>query len=65
MKIIYLAFILVGASASLDSVVLFTDSMVFAMAIPNLIGMYVLSREIKFDVRKYIQDIGIKGKSES
>ena len=65
MKIIYLAFILVGASASLDSVVLFTDSMVFAMAIPNLIGMYVLSREIKFDVRKYVQDVGIKSKNES
>ena len=60
MKIVYLAFILVGASASLGQVIAFTDSMVFAMAIPNLIGMYILAKEIKRDVKKYAESIEIK-----
>lgn len=56
-KLILLAFVVVGASADLSSVILFTDAMVFAMAVPNLIGMYLLAKEVKFDLRKYTQSI--------
>lgn len=57
MKIIFLVFIVIGASADLSNVILFTDAMIFAMAIPNIIGLYVLAPEIKRDIREYIQTI--------
>ncbi len=56
-KVIFLLFIVVGASSSLDSVILFTDAGVFAMTIPNIIGLYLLAPEIKRDVREYIAKI--------
>ena len=56
-KLIFLAFIIVGASANLSSVILFTDSMVFLMTIPNIIGLYLLAPEIKKDVKAYIQKL--------
>lgn len=47
---IFLGFIIVGAAAELEFVVLFTDSMIFAMAIPNIIALYILAPEIKSDL---------------
>ncbi|MCB1530220.1 MAG: alanine:cation symporter family protein [Rhodospirillales bacterium] len=56
-KIIFLAFVVVGASSALENVILFTDSAVFIMAIPNLIGLYLLAPELKRDLKAYIQDL--------
>ncbi len=54
-KIIFCIFIVIGASTQLSNIILFTDSMVFAMAIPNIIGLYMLAPEIKKDLAIYIQ----------
>lgn len=59
-KVVFCACVVVGASAELSSVILFTDSMVFAMTLPNIIGLYIMAPEIKRDLKKYIQ--GIKNK---
>ena len=37
-----------------DHVILFTDAAVFAMGIPNIIGLYFFAPEIKRDVKAYI-----------
>ncbi|MCB9964074.1 MAG: alanine:cation symporter family protein [Rhodospirillales bacterium] len=53
-KIFYCAFIVVGSvMVELENVVNFTDSMVFAMAIPNIIGLYVFAPEVKRDLKDY------------
>ena len=52
-KIIFLLCIIVGASADLKHVIGFTDAMIFAMAIPNVIGLYILAPEIKRDLKQY------------
>lgn len=54
-KVLYCSFIVIGASAELSNIILFTDSMVLAMAIPNIIGLYLLAPEIKEDLRVYVQ----------
>lgn len=41
-KLVFLGMIIVGAAASLNNVLRLSDAMVFAMVIPNLIGMFVL-----------------------
>lgn len=53
-KLLFCLFIVVGASAQLSNIILFTDAMVFAMAVPNIIGLYILAPEIKRDLKEYL-----------
>ena len=52
-KIVFCIFIIIGSSAELDSVIHISDAMIFAMALPNVIGMYFLASELKRDLYKY------------
>ena len=54
---VFLTCIIIGASAELGPVIAFTDAMIFAMAIPNVIGLYMLAPEIKRDLKKYFQSL--------
>ncbi|MCB9981031.1 MAG: alanine:cation symporter family protein [Rhodospirillales bacterium] len=56
-KIIFCIFIVIGASAKLDNVILLTDSSVFMMAIPNLIGLYMLAPILKKDLKAYAEKL--------
>lgn len=49
-----LAVFLGGTTNKVEMIVNLSDMMVFAMAIPNLIGLYMLSGEIKRDVKDYV-----------
>ncbi len=51
-KIIFLSFTVVGTSMNLGSVINFSDSMIFAMSIPNIIGLYFLAPTIFKDLKK-------------
>ena len=56
-KLIFCAMVVVGASASLDVIIELSDAMYFAMAVPNIIGLYILAPKIKRALKKYIQQI--------
>lgn len=49
-----LAVFLGGTTSEVEMIVNLSDMMVFAMAIPNLIGLYMLSGEIRRDVKDYV-----------
>ena len=51
-KIIFLSFTVIGTSMNLESVINFSDSMIFAMSIPNIIGLYFLAGKVKKDIQK-------------
>ena len=51
-KIIFLSFTVIGTSMNLQSVINFSDSMIFAMSLPNIIGLYFLSSQLKSDILK-------------
>lgn len=53
-KLFFCFCVVVGASSDISHVVDFTDAMFFALAIPNVIGLYIFAPEIKRDVRAYI-----------
>jgi len=57
-KVIFLFMILVGASSSLNSVVDFSDAMIFAMVFPNMIGLFILAPKVKGEITKYLKAIG-------
>ncbi|ADF51490.1 amino acid carrier protein [Zunongwangia profunda] len=54
-KIMFLLFVVVGASASLGAVLSFSDMMILAMSFPNIIGLYVMSSEIRGDLKNYMK----------
>lgn len=51
---IFLFFIIVGASSNLGAVIAFSDMMILAMAFPNIIGLLILTPEIKRDLNRYM-----------
>ncbi len=46
-KSIFCVFVVIGASMSLGPVIDFSDAMIFAMAIANIIGLYMLMPKVK------------------
>ena len=52
--LIFCLFIIIGASIKLDTVLEFADAMIFIMAIPNLIGLYILAPDVKKDLISYM-----------
>ena len=53
-KAVFFVCIVVGASSQLSHVIDFTDAAILGMAIPNIIGLYLLAPEIRKDVKEYI-----------
>ncbi|MCI4669306.1 MAG: alanine:cation symporter family protein [Bacteroidia bacterium] len=56
-KVLFCVFVVIGAAATLGSVTDFSDAMIFAMAFPNIIGLIILSPEVRDELRKYIGKI--------
>jgi len=49
-----------GAAISLSAIINFIDSMLFAMAIPNILAVYILLPELRRDLRAYEIAYGLK-----
>ncbi len=56
-KSIFLLFIVLGASVSLGAVLDFSDMMILAMSFPNIIGLYIMSDEVRDDMKKYVKKL--------
>ena len=56
-KIIFCGLIVVGASASLGNVLMLSDAMVFAMVVPNLIGLYILLPVVKSEANLFMDHV--------
>ncbi len=52
-KVIFCIFVVVGASLSLGPVIGISDSMLFLMAIPNVLGLYILAPLVKKEIYAY------------
>ncbi|WP_124981852.1 amino acid carrier protein [Nonlabens xiamenensis] len=52
-KIIFLVFVVIGSSVSLGAVLDFSDMMILAMSFPNIIGLYLMSGEVRRDLNEY------------
>ena len=53
-KIIFCAFIFIGAVSSLDAVIDFSDAALFAMAIVNIIALYFLMPIVKSELNSFL-----------
>ena len=52
-RLSFCGFLVIGAMAELGPVIAFTDAMVFAMAVPNIIGLYLLAPTLKRKLKIY------------
>jgi AGCS family alanine or glycine:cation symporter len=52
-KLLFLFFIVVGASSSLGAVMDFSDLMILAMAVPNILALYILLPKVKSELDLY------------
>lgn len=63
-KFLFLGFVVVGASSSLNSVIDFSDAMIFAMVFPNVIGLVLLAPKVHVELKRYLTAIGHEKTSE-
>ena len=52
-KLFFCICVVIGASMSLGPVIDFSDSMIFAMSIPNVIGLYLLMPVVRNEINQY------------
>ncbi len=56
-KILFLLFVVIGAAATLDAVIKFSDAMILALVFPNMIGLLFLFPKVRAELKKYTTDI--------
>jgi AGCS family alanine or glycine:cation symporter len=55
-KLLFLSFVVAGSSMQLGSVIDFSDAMIFAMAFPNVLGIYFLLPVVRKELDDYWAD---------
>jgi AGCS family alanine or glycine:cation symporter len=56
-KVIFLIFTVIGSAAALEEVINFSDSAIFLMSIPNIIGLYLLAKVIRKEIHSYYERV--------
>ncbi|MRT18016.1 alanine:cation symporter family protein [Vitellibacter sp. q18] len=59
-KLLFCIFIWVGSVISLGSVINFSDAMIFAMVVPNIIGVLLLTPVVRKELNRYMNAIRTK-----
>ena len=52
-KLVFLAFVVLGASVNLSALIDLSDALVFVVAIPNLLGLYLLAPVVRAELARY------------
>lgn len=56
-KILFCIMVIIGSAATLTAVTDFSDAMIFAMSVPNIIGLVILRKEVQEELTKYLDYI--------
>lgn len=62
-KLLFLAFIVIGAAGDMSSVWAFSDAMILALVFPNMIGLFILFPKVRKELEKYLNAISAKKSS--
>ena len=54
-KLVYCLFVIFGSSLSIGAVIDLSDSMMFLMALFNIVGVYLLASKVKKELNKYLK----------
>lgn len=61
-KILFLLFVVIGAAATLDAVIKFSDAMILALVFPNMVGLLLLFPRVQDEMKRYLKAINKKEK---
>ncbi|MFD2099558.1 alanine/glycine:cation symporter family protein [Flagellimonas iocasae] len=56
-KILFLLFVVIGAGATLDAVIKFSDAMILALVFPNMVGLLILFPRVNDELKRYVRAI--------
>jgi AGCS family alanine or glycine:cation symporter len=56
-KLLFLAFIVIGAAGDMSAVWTFSDAMILALVFPNMIGLFFLFPKVKQELTRYLKAI--------
>ncbi len=59
-KIVFVIFVFIGAVVKMGNVLDFSDAMIFAMMVPNMIGLFILVPVVKKELDRYLKAIKSK-----
>ncbi|QDV24859.1 alanine/glycine:cation symporter family protein [Aureliella helgolandensis] len=59
-KVVFCLFIVVGAGATLDSVIRFSDAMILALVFPNMLGLLLMFPKVRSELHRYLIATGVK-----
>ena len=57
-KLVFCCFIVLGSSIQLSSLIDLSDALIFLVAIPNLLGLYLLAPVLKEELLSYRRRLG-------
>ncbi len=52
-KLVFCVFVVIGATMDLTAVIGFSDAMIFAMSLTNIVGLYLLAPVVRRELRSY------------
>ncbi|MCB9521241.1 MAG: alanine:cation symporter family protein [Myxococcales bacterium] len=53
-RVVFLVFVYIGSVSKLSNVLDFSDLMILSMAVPNILGLYILSNDLARDTESYV-----------
>ncbi|MEZ4811756.1 MAG: alanine/glycine:cation symporter family protein [Allomuricauda sp.] len=56
-KVLFLVFVVIGAAATLDAVIKFSDAMILALVFPNMVGLLILFPRVNDELKRYMKAI--------
>jgi alanine or glycine:cation symporter, AGCS family len=56
-QLVFLLFVIVGSSTTISNVMEFSDMLILAMAFPNILGLIIMSGEVRKDLKVYFKKI--------
>lgn len=56
-KLVFCGFVILGAATALDVVLGFSDAMLFAMSLANILGLYLLAGVLRKEVKQYLAKV--------
>ncbi len=56
-KILFCLFVVIGAAATLDAVIKFSDAMILALVFPNMLGLLLLFPRVREELKSYLDAI--------
>ncbi len=56
-KLLFCLFVIVGAASQLQSVIDFSDAMIFAMLVPNMVGLFLLAPKVREELAKFMDKV--------